>query len=95
MMQNMRKWMNTRLGASVGVVAAVLFLATVTVGHAAEAPGQGKSGRETGSGTAVVPGDPGRRSMPGQDRMPPHQGPGADDVPGDDRLSRPPKAGQT
>ncbi len=37
MMQKMRKLMNTWLGASVGVAAGLLFLAAVTVGHAAEA----------------------------------------------------------
>lgn len=42
MMQSIRKWMYTWVGAFVGVAAAVLFLATVTVGYATEAQVKGK-----------------------------------------------------
>ena len=95
MMQNMRKWVNTWLGASVGVAVGAAFPGYGDRGPRRRAPGQRQSGRETDSGTAIVPGDPGHRSMPGQDRMPPHQSPGADRVQGDGGLSRTPKAGQT
>ena len=87
MMQNMRKWINTWLGASVGVAAAVLFLATVTVGYAAESKVKGKAEEKPTQGQQLCPATPGGRSMSGQDRMPPHQGPGANRLQGHGGLS--------
>ena len=58
MMQNMRKWMNTRLGASVGVAAARFFLATVTVGHATEPQVKGKAEAKPVQGQQLCPATP-------------------------------------
>ena len=58
MMQNMRKWMITRLGASVGVAAAVLFLAMLTVGHAAEPQVKGKAEEKPVQGQQLCPATP-------------------------------------
>jgi hypothetical protein len=59
-MQNMWKWMNTRLGASVGVAVALLFLATVTVGHAAADPKvTGKAEEKPAQGQQLCPATPG------------------------------------
>jgi len=57
-MQNLRKWMNTRLGGWVGVVVAMLFLAMVTVGHAAEPQVKGKAEEKPAQGQQLCPGTP-------------------------------------
>jgi hypothetical protein len=59
MMQNMRKWVNTWLGGSVGVAVAVLFLATVTVGHATEPQVKGKAEEKPAQGQQLCPATPG------------------------------------
>ena len=53
-MQNMRKWVNTWLGASVGVAAAVLFLATVTAGYAAESKVKGQAEEKSIQGHLII-----------------------------------------
>jgi hypothetical protein len=58
MMQNMRKWMNTRLGGLVGLAAAVLFLAMMTVGHAAEPKVKGKAVEKPAPGQQLCPATP-------------------------------------
>ena len=59
-MHNMRKWVNSRLGALLGVTAGLLFLAAVTVGHAAtEAKTPGKAVQQPTQGQQLCPGTPG------------------------------------
>ena len=58
MMQNMRKWVNTWLGDFVGVAIAVLFLATVTLGHAAENQIKGKAEEKSVQGQQLCPATP-------------------------------------
>jgi hypothetical protein len=76
MMQNRRKWVHTRLGASVGVVAAVLFLATVTVGLAAEAPVKGKAVEKPVQGQQLCPATPGAAVCQVKIECPPIKAPG-------------------
>jgi len=76
MMRNERKWVNTRLGASVGVVAAVLLLATVTVGHAAEPQVKGKAEEKTVQGQQLCPATPGAAVCQVKIECPPIQAPG-------------------
>jgi hypothetical protein len=54
-MQNMRKWVNSRLGASVGVAVAALFLATATVGHATDPQVTGKAIEKPVQGQQLCP----------------------------------------
>lgn len=58
-MQKMRNWVNTWLGASVGVTAGLLFLAAVTVGHAAAEPQKGKAVQQPAQGQQLCPATPG------------------------------------
>ena len=76
MMRNKRKWVNTRLGASMGVVAAVLLLATVTVGHAAEAQVKGKAEEKPVQGQQLCPATPGAAVCQVKIECPPIQAPG-------------------
>ncbi len=57
-MQKMRKWVNTWLGAMVGLTAGLLFLAAVTVGHAAE-PQKAKAVQQPVQGQQICPATPG------------------------------------
>jgi hypothetical protein len=59
MMQNLRRWLCTWLGACAGVAAAVLFLAAVTVGHAAETKVKGKAEIKPAQGQQLCPATPG------------------------------------
>ena len=60
MMQNMRKWVHTWLGACAGVAAVALFLAAVTVGHAAtETKIKGKAEIKPAQGQQLCPATPG------------------------------------
>ncbi|MGO8761315.1 MAG: hypothetical protein ACLP2P_17205 [Desulfobaccales bacterium] len=54
-MQNMRKWMITRLGAAVGVAAGVLCLAMLTVGYATEPQVKGKAEEKPVQGQQLCP----------------------------------------
>lgn len=76
MMQNMRKWINTRLGASVGVAAAVLFLATVTAGYATEAKVKGKAEEKATQGQQLCPATPGAGPCQVKIECPPLKAPG-------------------
>jgi hypothetical protein len=58
-MQKMRNWVNTWLGACVGVTAGLLFLAAVTVGHAAAEPQKGKAVQHPVQGQQLCPATPG------------------------------------
>ena len=58
-MQKMRKWVNTWLGACVGVTAGLLFLAAVTVGHAATEAQKGKAVEKPAQGQQLCPATPG------------------------------------
>ncbi len=75
-MRNKRKWVNTRLGASVGVVAAVLLLATVTVGYAAEVQGKGKAVEKPVQGQQLCPATPSVGVCQIKIECPPLQAPG-------------------
>lgn len=75
-MRNKRKWVNTRLGASVGVVAAVLLLAMVTVGHAAEPQVKGKAEEKPVQGQQLCPATPGAAVCQVKIECPPLQAPG-------------------
>jgi hypothetical protein len=60
MMQNMRKWVHTGLGAWAGLAVAALFLAAVTVGHAADDPKvKGKAEEKPAQGQQLCPATPG------------------------------------
>jgi len=76
MMQNMRKWINTWLGAFVGVAAAVLFLATVTAGYATEAKVKGKAEEKTTQGQQLCPATPGAGACQVKIECPPLKAPG-------------------
>jgi len=75
-MQNMRQWMHTWLGASVGVAAAVLFLATVTVGSAAEPQVKGKAEEKPAQGQQLCPATPGSGVCQVKIDCPPIKAPG-------------------
>jgi hypothetical protein len=75
-MQSMRKWLNTQLGASVGVAATLLFLATVTVGYAAEAQVKGKAEEKPAQGQQLCPATPGTGVCQVKIECPPIQAPG-------------------
>jgi len=76
MMQNKRKWVNTRLGGSVGVAVAVLLLATVTVGHATEPQVKGKAEEKPVQGQQMCPATPGAAVCQVKIECPPIQAPG-------------------
>ena len=76
MMRNKRKWVNTRLGASMGVVAAVFLLATMTVGLAAEPQVKGKAEEKTVQGQQLCPATPGAAVCQVKIECPPIQAPG-------------------
>jgi hypothetical protein len=75
-MQHMRKWINTRVGASVGVAAAVLFLATVSAGYATEATVKGKAETKTTQGQQLCPATPGAGLCQVKIECPPLKAPG-------------------
>jgi len=75
-MQNMRKWVNTWLGASVGVAAAVLFLATVTAGYAAESKVKGQAEEKSIQGQQLCPATPGAGVCQVKIECPPIKAPG-------------------
>ncbi len=58
-MQKMHKLVNTWLGTLVGVTAGLLFLAAVTVGHAATEPQKGKAVEQSTQGQQLCPATPG------------------------------------
>ena len=76
MMQNKRKWVNTRLGGSVGVAVAVLLLATVTVGYATEPQVKGKAEEKPVQGQQMCPANPGAAVCQVKIECPPIQAPG-------------------
>jgi hypothetical protein len=76
MMQKMRKWINTRLGASVGVAAAVLFLATVTASYAADPQVKGKAEEKPAQGQQLCPTTPGSGVCQVKIECPPIKAPG-------------------
>ena len=59
MIQKKRKWVNTWLGACVGVTAGLVFLAAVTVGPAAAEPQKGKAVEQSTQGQQLCPAIPG------------------------------------
>lgn len=76
-MQNMGKWVRTRLGASVGVAVALLFLATVTVAHAADDPKvKGKAEEKPTQGQQLCPATPSTGVCQVKIECPPIQAPG-------------------
>ena len=75
-MQNMREWINTWLGASVGMAAAVLFLAMVTVGYAAEPQVKGKAEVKPAQGQQLCPATPSAGICQVKIECPPIQAPG-------------------
>ena len=75
-MQDLRKWINTRLGASVGVAAAVLFLATVTAGYATEPQVKGKAQEKPAQGQQLCPATPGAAVCQVKIECPPIKAPG-------------------
>jgi hypothetical protein len=58
-MQKMRKWVNTRLGACVGLIAGLVFLAAVTVSQAATEVQKGKTVEQPTQGQQLCPATPG------------------------------------
>ncbi len=87
-MGNLRQWVRTWLGASVGVAAALLWLATVTVSPAAaEAPAKDKAGAKPAQGQQLcIPGPNGTcRVNPGS---PPAKAP--EQAPGQTTKNSPP-----
>ena len=96
-MQNMRKWMHTWLGASVGVAAAVLFLATVTVGYATEPQVKGKAEEKPAQGQQLCPATPGSGVCQVKIDCPPIKAPGQTvctatvDCPGPEKPVKPKK----
>jgi hypothetical protein len=77
MMQNMWNWVNNRLRASVGVAVALLFLATVTVGHAGtETKVKGKAEEKSTQGQQLCPATPGTGVCQVKIECPPIQAPG-------------------
>ena len=86
-METMWKLANFWAGAWLGVALGLFFLAMVTVGQAAsETRKKGCRGAKAHSGPAIVfpPGGP--RTVPGADRLPADESPGADHLSGDHRL---------
>jgi hypothetical protein len=76
-MQNMRKWMNSQLGVFAGVAVALLFLATVTVGHAAEETKvKGKAEVKPAQGQQLCPATPGSGVCQVKIECPPIKAPG-------------------
>jgi hypothetical protein len=76
-MQNMWKWVNTRLGASVGMAVALLFLATVTVGHAAaDSKVKGKAEEKPAQGQQLCPATPSTGVCQVKIECPPIKAPG-------------------
>ena len=77
MMQNMRKWVHTWLGACAGLAAAALFLAAVTVGHAAtETKVTGKAEIQPAQGQQLCPATPSVGICQVKIECPPIQAPG-------------------
>ena len=76
MMQNMQKWINAWLGASVGVAAAVVFLATVTVGYATEPQVKGKAEEKPAQGQQLCPATPSTGVCQVKIECPPLKAPG-------------------
>ena len=76
MMQNKRKWVNTWLRASVGVAVASLFLAAVTVGHAAEPQVKGKALEQPAQGQQLCPATPNTGVCQVKIECPPIKAPG-------------------
>jgi hypothetical protein len=76
MMRNKLKWVNTRLGAAVGVIAAVLLLAAVIVGHTAEAQVKGKAVEKPVQGQQLCPATPGASVCQVKIECPPIKAPG-------------------
>jgi hypothetical protein len=76
LMQKMRKWVHTRLGAFVGVPAGLLFLAAVTMGQAATEPQKGKAVEQSTQGQQICPATPGAGPCKVVLDCPPIQSPG-------------------
>ncbi|MFA4902364.1 MAG: hypothetical protein WC600_06420 [Desulfobaccales bacterium] len=75
-MQKMRKWVNTWLGACVGGTAGLLFMAAVTVGHAAAEPKKGKAVEQPAQGQQLCPATPGAEACKVVLDCPPIKSPG-------------------
>jgi hypothetical protein len=76
MMRSKLKWVNIRLGAAVGVVAAVLLMAAVTVGQTAEAQVKGKAVEKPVQGQQLCPATPGASVCQVKIECPPIKAPG-------------------
>ena len=76
MMQNIRKWMTSRLGTSVGVASALLLLAMLTVGHATEPQVTGKAEAKPAQGQQLCPATPGSGVCQVKIECPPIKAPG-------------------
>ncbi len=74
-MQNMRKWLNSRLGGLLGLAVAVLFLATVTGAYAAE-PVKGKAEEKPAPGQQLCPATPSSGVCQMKIECPPIKAPG-------------------
>ena len=86
MIQKMRKWVNTWLGACVGVTAGLVFLAAVTVGPAAAEPQKGKAVEQSTQGQQLCPATPGAGPCKVVLDCPAGKTPGKDHVPAHHRL---------
>ena len=73
-MRTLRKWVNSRLGALLGVTAGLLFLAAVAAGQAVEA--QGKPETKPAPGQQLCPATPGAATCQVTIECPPIQAPG-------------------
>ena len=75
-MENMRKWLNTRLGGLVGVAVAVLFLATMTAAYAADPQVKGKAEEKPAPGQQLCPATPSSSVCQVKIECPPIKAPG-------------------
>jgi hypothetical protein len=75
-MQNIRKWMHTWLSAFAGAALTALFLAAVTVGHAAGPQDRGKALEQPAQGQQLCPATPGAAVCQVKSECPPIKAPG-------------------
>jgi hypothetical protein len=75
-MQKVRKWLNPRLGALMGVTIGLLFLTVVTVGHAATDEKIGKPVEQPVQGQQICPATPGAGTCKVTLDCPPIKSPG-------------------
>lgn len=77
-MRNQRTWVHPWLEAFVGVTAGLLFLAAVTVGHAATEPQKSKAVQQPAPGQQLCPATPGADACKVVLDCPPGKVPGKD-----------------